>query len=187
MKRVFRTGNSVIVSSGYRYPNHRVAILEVLDKEQEFYCAYTEENFRIPCYTREVEHFNPTLKGTPLDCYDNWFSASGRLNRKKGSIERWQRNQPILHPTSQKLEQHLIYKDGYYINSNPKYKKAKNLKDFLMLNEFGLPEARIAYIDSLKELLSVFGSLDSLKQFLIKHPIQVQYRTAIKTEFGISL
>ncbi|MBL0047085.1 MAG: hypothetical protein IPP32_03200 [Bacteroidetes bacterium] len=187
MKRILRSGTSPIVSNSYRYPTHSVLILAELDKEQDLYCAYTEENYRISCYTREVEHFNPTLKNTSSDGYNNWFSASGRLNRKKGSKERWKIHQPILHPTNANLETRLIYKDGYYIHSDPSYQDAKNLKDFLMLNEFGLPDARIAYINSLKDMLLVFGDVNSLENFLIRHPIQVHYRTAIKAEFGITV
>ena len=154
MKRIVRDGNSTIVSSGYTYPAHRTEILNALDLEQNNFCAYTEEYYS-PGYARDVEHFNPTLKNTVSDGYGNWFSASSRINRRKGSKSRWNRYQPILMPTSLDLESRLLYKDGYYILSNPNDVDAKNLRDYLFLNDFGLPVARIAYIDTLKFLFTV--------------------------------
>jgi hypothetical protein len=182
MKRIIRTGISIIIANHYTYPRDSAAILVQLDIEQNNLCAYTEEYY-CPGYAREVEHFDPTKKNTPGDGYDNWFSASTRFNKHKGSKARWFKYQTVLHPTSPDLEARLIYDGGYFIPSDPSDNEARNLKDYLFLNEFGLPQARIAYINELKDL---FGSdLGKIRNFLIKYPHRIQYRRALETEFGI--
>lgn len=187
MKRIVRPAVSNIVTNGYIYPDNRELIITELNAEQSNFCAYTEE-YLCPGYARDVEHFDPTLKNTPGDGYNNWYSASHRLNGSKGSKPRWLSHQPILYPTSADLESRLLYKDGYYILADPNDVHAKNLREFVFLNEYGLPGHRIAYINSLKFLLSEFGNDKAkLKCFLILFPERVNYRRAIETEFGIVL
>lgn len=187
MRRLIKPTTSIIVTSTYTYPRDKTLILNALDNEQEFYCAYTEECFT-PGYARDVEHFDPTLKKTPGDGYSNWFSASTRFNRRKGSKDRWRKYQPIMHPTNADLESRLIYQNGHYILKDPNDIEAKNLRDFLFLNDMGLPDGRIAYIKNLKFLLQNFGnSKTELESFLKADKGSIKYRTAIKTELGINL
>lgn len=187
MKQIIKSPISPITKTPYVYPADREKILSELEIEQEFFCAYTEDNLS-PGYSRDVEHFDPSLKGTPKDDYANWFAVSSRLNRKKGSKPRWLKHQPILHPTSSDLQKRLLYSNGYYIVANIKDKEAKNLKDFLFLNQLGFPEARKSYINSLKTILDAFGNnISDLEKFLRTNPSQIRFRTAIKTEFGITL
>jgi hypothetical protein len=187
MKRIAKPDTSPIIVNSYTYPIDKVAILAQLEIEHDSYCAYTEEYF-CPGYARDIEHFNPTLKNTTGDGYQNWFAASTRFNRKKGSKARWLKHQPILHPTDANLETKLIYEAGYYIATDPNDVHTKNLQKFLFLNDLGLPRARIAYINMLKELLKGYnGDLDKLRDFLLKNTVLIKYRTAIKTELNIIL
>ena len=187
MRQISKKTNSEIITNKYQYPNDSGLIREILDSEQDFFCAYTEE-YLTPGFARDVEHFNPTLKNTAADNYNNWFSASSRINRRKGSKPRWKRHQPILHPCSNDLEKRLIYKDGFYIPANIGDAEVLNLRSFLFLNDFGLPNARIAYIKGLKYLLAEFKNDSSkLKTFLLKDKSIIKYRTAIKTELGLDL
>ena len=187
MKRIVRPVVSNIITNSYTYPINRILIIQELNDEQNNFCAYTEE-YLTPGYARDVEHFNPTLKDTIADGYDNWHSASHLINNHKGSDPRWKLHQPILYPTSIDLESRILYKDGYYIVSNPHDDEAQHLIDYVFLNDFGLPEARKAYIDSLKFTLSSYGNdLEKLRGFLVMFPARVQYRRAIETEFGIVL
>ena len=162
--------------------------MQQLEFEQDYFCAYCEEFFT-PGYGRDVEHFNPTLKKTNQDNYNNWFSGSTRFNRKKGSTARWNKYQPLIAPTDKDLETRLIYKNGHYIASNSGDKEAENLRDFVFLNDYGLPVARIAYINSLKYLLLNAFNNDpaSLLAFLSANKKEIRYRTAIKAEFGFIL
>ena len=186
MKRITRPKKSKIVSNSYCYPGDRKAILDELDIEQGYFCAYPEER-PSPGFARDIEHFNPMLKNTLTDGYPNWFSASTRVNRRKGSKPRWMRHQPIIDPTCATLETRLVYNDGLYIVANVSDTEANNLTEFLRLNDFGLPEARRAYIANLKYLYKEFGnSKVKLKNYLLKFPNQVNYRRAIETEFGIA-
>ncbi len=187
MQSILKISTSQILANQYEYPRDRVQILKILDQEQNNFCAYTEE-YCSPGFSRDVEHFDPTLKNTVRDSYYNWFSASSRINRKKGSKKRWSKYQPILHPTASDLPIRLIYSDGYYIKANPTDIQAENLSRYLLLNDLGLPKERKDYIDCLKHLLRGFNnSIESLKAFLLKYPNIVKYKTAIQTEFGIVL
>lgn len=181
MKKIIKIGNSKIIRRGYIYPQNNVEILEVLEKEQQLRCAYTEENLT-PGYGRDVEHFNPILKGTVSDGYNNWFCACTRFNRKKGSTPRWLIHQPILHPTSFDLESRLLYQDGYYILAKRNDVEANNLRKYLFLNKYGLPKSRKSYIDRLKFM---FGTdITGMKNYFNKFPDDYKYTRAIETEFG---
>ncbi len=187
MKRIVKHSSSVIVVKSYQYPLDRELIIEQLEIEQNHFCAYTEEFF-CPGYARDIEHFDPSLKNTTADGYKNWFGASSRINRKKGSVRRWSLHQPILDPTDADLEKRLVYVDGYYIPADSTDTAAKNLRDYLILNGFGLPNARRTYINTLKDILIILqNDKEALKQFLINHRNQIQYRRAIETELGILL
>ena len=187
MKSIVKNPDSVIVTSGYQYPGNNTEILAALDIEQDYFCAFTEEHLT-PGFARDVEHFDPTLKNTSADGYNNWFSASTRINRRKGSIPRWNRCQPSLYPTNPNLGTRLIYNNGHYIVPDPNDDEAKNLRDFLFLNAFGQPIARQAYINNLKTLLTLFqNDLEELKAFLLNDPNSIKYRTAINIELGIVL
>jgi len=91
-----------------------------------------------------------------------------------------------MHPTDANLETRLVYSGGDYIASNPADKEAENLRDFLFLNDMGLPKARVAYINNLKFLLQNFqNSTPDLEDYLRTKASPVMYRTAIRAEFGI--
>lgn len=195
MKRIIKSTESLIIAEGYEYGRNAHEILEQLKFEQGCYCAYTEER-TIGTFSCEVEHFNPTLKNTVSDSYYNWFSASTLLNRnkdvqqKKNSPTRWALHQPIMLPTAEDLETRLIYDDGYYIESNPEDQDAIHLRDYLCLNDFGLPACRINHIAVLNDILESFdGDTGKFQEFLEKHSNThlTQYRTAIKTVFNIEI
>ncbi len=163
-----------------RYPTHKKEIRLILESEQQFFCAYTEE--RISAISSiDVEHFNPTFKNTINDGYENWFAVSHKWNQIKKD-EQWANLQPILHPTAKDIEERLFYKDGYYVNS-PEDVLTENLKRFLDLNNMTLVTERKKYIQRLKFLETKLN----LEEYLDKYPNDVYYRRAIKSEFDISL
>jgi hypothetical protein len=82
MKRILKKPDSEIVRQKLSYPKDAQKIKEILEVEQECFCAYTEERITAG-YAVDVEHFNPTLKNTPADGYGNWFVVSHKWNNKK--------------------------------------------------------------------------------------------------------
>ncbi|MEZ0611124.1 hypothetical protein ACAW74_21605 [Fibrella sp. WM1] len=119
MRRIEKKPDSSIITEQLTYTNknHRPKITEVLRREQHNICAYTEE-YLGRADKAEIEHFNPTLKATDQDGYQNWFLVKGQWNNEKGSVARWRRHQPLLLPTSEDFEQRIVYLDGRYIVSD---------------------------------------------------------------------
>ena len=86
---------------------HNRKIRTVLEKEQNYFCAYTEDRLSAT-YARDTEHFNPTLKYTDRDTYRNWFAVSTKFNKEKST--KWADYQPIMHPTDINFDKRLWYR-----------------------------------------------------------------------------
>ena len=54
-------------------------------------------------------------------------------NKEKAS--KWERYQPILHPTDATFEDRILYLDGDYFTCSSKDTEAKNLIDLLKLDD----------------------------------------------------
>lgn len=188
MKRIKKDNNSEIVKQNLKYPTHAKKIRGILEKEQNGFCAYTE--YRITSgFAVDVEHFNPKLKPTDGDGYNNWFAVSHKWNNKKA--QKWDNNQPVLHPTDEKFEDRIIYEKDtacyiYKDNDN----EAKNLILLLDLNNENLVKERLNKILLLKDL---FGETNTKKSFQewISHSNSkkelIDFRRAIETVFNINL
>ncbi|MGF7215961.1 hypothetical protein GGR92_002101 [Spirosoma lacussanchae] len=157
MRRIEKKSDSLIVqeSLSYREGNGK-QIANLLRAEQNSICAYTEE-YLGRADKADVEHFNPTLKNTDQDGYQNWFLVKAQWNTEKGHTARWLKHQPILHPTSEDLQERIVYSNGQYILSNEDDIEAKNLRSYLKLDDEQLDKARIYYIQRLKDDLALSG------------------------------
>ncbi|MEO8147769.1 MAG: hypothetical protein ABI723_09045 [Bacteroidia bacterium] len=182
MKRIIKPEDSLIVKENLHYENQsqRKRIREILEEEQQHFCAYTEERISTT-FAVDVEHFNSSIKGTSQDGYYNWFAVSHKWNIKKPD-ERWNLYQPILNPVAEDLEERVIYDDGFYIHK-PDDVEAKNLIEFLDLNNDSLIKERQNYIFSLKDIAPNIN----LESHLKKYPINIRFRRALKTEFEFEL
>jgi len=178
VKRINKYPDSQIIQQHLRYPTHKKKIRQILEEEQEFYCAYTEERIKSPTIADDVEHFNALLKGEEGDGYYNWFAASHSWNHIKKD-EQWAIFQPIMDPTDPHLENRLAYYDGFYL-CHPDDTDAENLRDFLDLNNHSLVEERINYINALRDLNY---SNAELQIYLAKHKGFIKFRRAIEAEF----
>jgi hypothetical protein len=181
MKRVCKHKDSTILQNKWQYKNnnavHNRKIRTVLEKEQKYFCAYTEDRFSAT-YARDIEHFNPNLKYTNKDSYKNWFAVSNKFNKDKGT--KWETFQPIMHPTDINFEKRLWYSAGMYeVNSTDI--RADNLRKYLDLNNPLLVKERMEYIKGLKSL----GDNDFVKEFLNENPTFIKFPRAIETEFNI--
>ncbi len=185
IEKDFEKSEIVVENLHYNNQKDRKKIEIILKKEQKGFCAYTEEQITVG-YEVHIEHFNPTLKGTAADSYENWFLVSAEWNLKKGTRNAdklWEKHQPILHPTDSSLSTRLVYFDGYYFY-HAEDTEAKNLIDFLHLNDQYLVAYRQKYIKSLKELVDL--GVD-IKKHLQRNPIAIQFPSAIAAEFNIQL
>jgi hypothetical protein len=180
MRRICKRKDSPILQNNWVYKKNAAVynrkIREVLEKEQSYFCAYTEERFNT-AFAIDIEHFNPNLKYTERDSYKNWFAVSHKFNIEKST--KWEEYQPIMHPTDLNFNKRLWYEDGYYqVNSSDT--KAYHLRTYLDLNNEALVQERKNYIKGLQEMQN---SID-IAVFLQKNPDFVRFPTAIQTEFG---
>ncbi len=187
MRRAIKINDSEIVTKNLKYPKSAKAIREILEREQNGFCAYTE--YRINAgFSVDVEHFNPTLKGTQNDGYENWYVVSHKFNNEKSN--KWTNFQPILHPTAKDFSKRIIYdKDDALYICNPKDKEAQNLINLLDLNNERLINDRKKWINSLRDLFAESQATDF--QYWITHPESkrqlIQFPRAIETTFNIHL
>ncbi|MBV8254845.1 MAG: hypothetical protein JO154_19755 [Chitinophaga sp.] len=190
MRRATKDPNSLILSKNLTYKINNSAnnkkIADILYKEQKCYCAYTDE-FISRTDASDIEHFNPTLKNTIADNYNNWFLVKTQWNKEKS--EKWGDYQPVLHPTDPALEDRIIYYDGDYVVANLNDTEAKNLVRILKLDDPALAGKRKKYIDRKKEEITAFGG-DAVTFFnvlLEADNCQISYLRAIKEVFKIDI
>ena len=116
MKRIIKKEDSEITEQNLSYlvgnsaNNKKISV--ILYKEQKGFCSYTEE-FIGRTDAKDIEHFNPTLKGTDEDSYNNWFLVKHQWNKEKAS--KWEKFQPILHPTDATFENRILFLKGDYV------------------------------------------------------------------------
>lgn len=190
MKRALKIPGSKITSldlkyiSGNSYNNKKIA--SILFQEQSKYCAYTDE-FLSRTDAKDIEHFNPTLKDTIEDGYNNWFLVKHQWNKEKSY--KWNKYQPILHPTANDFEDRVMYINGDYIAKSELDHEAINLVKLLKLDDPGLADKRKKYIARKIEEMRVFGEdAEAFFTTLLKSdPCQVSYIRAIKEEFEIDI
>jgi hypothetical protein len=190
MRQSIKKSDSKIVLDGLIYVEdnslNNKKLAEVLFKEQKMFCAYTDE-----CITRtdvkDIEHFNPTLKGKPEDNYDNWFIVKHQWNMEKST--KWDKFQPVLHPTSFDFEERIVYFMGDYFAKSKEDTEAKNLIDLLKIDDTHLAKKRKEYIKNRKEHIELFNMKSDayFKELISKEPYNVHYPRAIKEEFGIDI
>jgi HNH endonuclease len=116
MRRILKDNNSEIIIQTLEYiegnSTNNKKISNILYKEQKGFCAYTEEYIG-RADARDIEHFNPNLKGTNTDGYFNWFLVKHQWNSEKSS--KWDKYQPVLNPTHENFNIKIILRcsDNY--------------------------------------------------------------------------
>lgn len=104
MKRIIKNPASQIISENLRYRSGNTRLTDLLLKEQKNFCAYTEEYIAFND-AKDIEHFNPNLKDTEEDNYNNWYIVKHLPNQRKSAT--WL--EPILYPFSADFEERIIY------------------------------------------------------------------------------
>lgn len=190
MRRVPKNNDSEIITGNLNYiegnSNNNLKISKILYKEQKGFCVYTEE-YLGRADARDIEHFNPNLKGTADDSYSNWFLVKHQWNKEKSS--KWEDYQPILHPISSSFNERIIYDGGDYRVSDTNDQEAINLIKLLKLDDIILADERKKYIQRKSKELSIYGvSAKDFFKILIEDDIkQISYLRAIQEEFKINI
>lgn len=189
MRKVIKHADSKIVVDKLMYKpgnsSNNKKIEAILLDEQKGYCAYTDEFIR-RADAKDIEHFDPNLKGESNDNYNNWFIVKHQWNKEK-SIK-WSDFQPVLHPTADDFEDRIIYAEGDYIASPDDF-EAKNLISLLKLDDPALAHDRKIYINRKRREINAFG--EGAKEFfqtlLTEDGCEVHYPRAIEAEFKVSV
>ena len=190
MRKVLKDDNSEIVIQNLKYiesnSTNNQNISKILFKEQKGFCAYTEEYIG-RADARDIEHFNPHLKGTNTDGYSNWFLVKHQWNSEKSS--KWNDFQPILYPTDENFNNKIIYDSGDYRVANSDDIESTNLVKLIKLDDLILADERKKYIRRKKDEIEKFGqSAYDFFEILIQADIkQISYLRAIQEEFGIDI
>lgn len=190
MRRVLKNIDSEVIKTKLNYKegnsNNNLKISKILYKEQKGFCVYTEE-YLGRADARDIEHFNPNIKGTTDDSYSNWFLVKHQWNIEKSS--KWENYQPILLPTAIDFEDRIVYDSGDYRISDLNDNEAINLIKLLKLDDIILADERKKYIQRKAKEISIFG--DSAEEFfkiLIDDDIkQISYLRSIQEEFNIDI
>ena len=190
MRRAIKFPDSEIIKDNLRYrpnnPSNNKKITNILLREQKGFCAYTDE-FISRTDSTDIEHFDPTLKNTTDDNYNNWFLVKHQWNQEKSY--KWRNYQPILHPTAEDFETRIIYVEGDYLTKSDEDIEAQNLISLLKLGDAALADERKRYIKRKREEIEIFGE-DNKTFFstLINADVaRVSYPRAIKEEFGVDI
>lgn len=190
MRRVLKKIDSEITANNLNYiegnSRNNLKISKILYKEQKGFCVYTEE-YLGRADARDIEHFNPNLKGTDEDSYLNWFLVKHQWNSEKST--KWNEYQPILHPTAVDFDERVVYDDGDYRVSDLNDNEAINLINLLKLDDIILADERKKYIQRKAKELSIYGvSPEDFFKVLIEDDIkQISYLRAIDAEFEIDI
>ncbi|OIN57816.1 hypothetical protein [Arsenicibacter rosenii] len=191
MRRIEKKIDSLILQEGLSYQKgDGKRIAEVLKNEQNCICAYTEE-FLGRADKADVEHFDPTLKQTDSDGYQNWFLVKAQWNTEKGRTARWLKHQPLLHPTSADFEARILYEKGSYILADNSDIEARNLRRYLKLDDEGMIQQRVDYIDRIREDIALSGlSNQAFIDWRLSKPLYrstIYYIRAIEEELNVKV
>lgn len=187
MRRVNKPTHSNILQEAltYKVSGDNKKLAAALCNEQHNICAYTEA-YLGRTDKKDIEHFNPTLKDTPDDSYQNWFLVKSQWNGEKAS--KWKNYQPVLHPTDRDFEQRIVYFEGEYIASSED-QEALNLIRLLKLDDPYLATERRDYLENLKETLDLSGkpAQQYIDYLLVTKPSLIYFIRAIEEELRVKV
>jgi hypothetical protein len=188
MRRLNKPDSSVILSEKltYKVGGDNKKLATALCEEQHNICAYTE-TYLGRSDKKDIEHFNPTLKNTSDDNYQNWFLVKAQWNGEKAS--KWARYQPVLDPTDETFNERIIYFEGEYLAASLNDQEAINLIHLLKLDDEGLAFERRCYLENLKETLDLSAkpAQQYIDDLLITKPSLVYYIRAIEEELNVKV
>lgn len=185
MRRVIKSAKSKIVERQLTYKDgNNDELRALLAEEQHNICAYTE-TYLAASDDAHIEHFNPTLKNTAQDDYNNWFLVKSLWNSRKS--KRW--SESVLHPTAEDFEQRILYIEGDYVAADPNDMAVNNLIRLLDLDNARLADQRKRYVKLKKQEIEDANksSQQYIDDLLPKYPEGVYFIRAIEEELNIKV
>jgi len=177
----------------YKDKGHNEKLRQVLIDEQQWFCAYTERRFRSDD-TIAIEHFDKRLKGTPQDDHNNWYAVLQKANQLKRRKEKKHEGATFFETRffqhKEQLEARIGYEpvDGIYFERNENDAEARDLLDFLSVNERPRVVDRLRHINRLKCLFEDMGySHAEMLTYFSKHPEELDFVTALEKELHLDL
>ncbi|MFN8283407.1 MAG: HNH endonuclease domain-containing protein [Chitinophagales bacterium] len=188
MRRIVKDPNSEIIAQSLSYKegnsHNNSRISDILFVEQFGFCAYTEE-YLGRADAKDIEHFNPNLKGTEEDSYNNWYLVKHQWNKEKST--KW--NNDILYPTAEDFETRIVYDNGDYRLADKNDVQADNLIKLIKLDDLILADERKRYINRKRNEIEKFNETpeDFFKTLIEQSIEQIKYLRAINEEFNIDI
>ena len=188
MRRVDKSVTSKIIKAKLKYKingdNSKLA--KMLCDEQYNICAYTE-TYLGRSDKKDIDHFDPTLKGQAADSYHNWFLVKAQWNSEKSN--KWAAYQPVLHPTSVDFEQRIIYVDGEYYPVSADDTEAANLIRLLKLDDEKLADMRKRYVARIRETITWSGKMNQkfIDDLLLTDRDALYFIRAVEEEFNVKV
>jgi len=186
MKYLSKKNDSEILKKEWKYEtkSQRPKIRAALLKEQKGFCAYSERYIQ-QTDSPEIEHFDPRIKPTSKDGYQNWYAVLNWLNiHKPKKIEP---HLPILHPSSPDLKERILYKDGLFQVANKDDEEAQNLINFLGWNKMEVVTDRQKHVQRVKFMKEMLAEETLFLEQLKKDKLNLSFATALEAELGIDI
>jgi hypothetical protein len=195
MKFLVKDPASPILTQGlvYRSGAHNDGLLASLRSEQRGYCAYTEKRFARHD-TQVVEHFNHRLKDTPADDYYNYYATLQSANQRKRGKEKAHADAAFFHtrffqrPGAFERRVRYVATDSAYEEVDPADVEARDLVDFLGLNDHETVEDRRKHVARLRDIFEqARWPAEQQLSYLGRHPEELSYPTALAAELNLDV
>jgi hypothetical protein len=159
MKFFSKRPESEIPRRGLSYDRRsdRAQIRDLLSAEQEGFCAYSEKVL-MPLDSKHIEHYDPRLKSTPRDGYENWYLVLGWMNEHKPK-RLDERFLPLIErPHEVDLGSRIRYIAGFFEPTNPEDIEANNFLEFIGVNRPEVVKERVFHVERITQVLNhVYG------------------------------
>ena len=186
MKFLKKDKNSKIIKEklDYNIQSQRKRIRELLLLEQDGFCAYSER-YAQNTDSIHIEHFDPRIKNTDDDNYENWYAVLVWMNEHKPkNIDKYL---PILFPNSENIKEKIEYQDGKFVPINSNDIESKHLIDFLGFNKYELYQDRLNHIKLIRDIQNMCDSSEDFFEILSSDKSNLSFITALEVELGLNL
>ncbi len=193
MKFFEKGDHAAFEGATYRQKGDNRPLREALFSSQRGFCAYSEIRIQ-PEHTTAVEHFDPTLKGSPDDGYTNWYGVLQRYNQLKRTKEVKHTGASFFasrfFQTPGGFDERVGYLAGDFVYEPRREDDAEAhaFIDYLSLSSAELAEARCRQVRRLREIFDLGEFTDEEKVAWFRDfPADLSYVTVLEAELGLDL
>lgn len=197
MKFLTKDKNSEILRQNlvYKKGGNR-SLLKLLLAEQKNFCAYTEQ-YILPdddndfLESVDLEHFNAALKFTAQDNYYNYYAVLHRINIKKLD-EKYANasfHQSLFFHNRKKLDSRIEYdlSNNLYFEKQENDEEARDFIEFIQIDSPIVYKRRAAHLRKLEDIRNTYSDNQGFINYLLSHPQDLNFITAIEKKFDIEL